>query len=99
GGDRTGGSQLDHIVLFCRMKFFKGVLGCLALAGTIAFSDDRLQAQNKRPFTLVGLAELSRLIGPQLSPDGTALAYFVSVTDWKVNRSVFHLWRQSITGG
>ena len=81
------------------MKFFKGVLGCLALAGTIAFSDDRLQAQNKRPFTLVGLAELSRLIGPQLSPDGTALAYFVSVTDWKVNRSVFHLWRQSITGG
>jgi dipeptidyl aminopeptidase/acylaminoacyl peptidase len=51
-----------------------------------------------RPMTLVDLAELPRLFSPQLSPDGSALAYFVSAADWKANRLVFHLWRQPIGG-
>ena len=71
----------------------------LAFAALVGPSGDPAHAQSKRPFTIVALAELSRLIGPQLSPDGKTLAYFVSVTDWKLNRSVFHLWRQPVAGG
>src|SRR5438045_2721117 len=81
------------------MKLLKGVCAGLALAGLSAVPDGLAHAQSKRPFTLVSLAELSRLAGPQLSPDGKTLAYFVSVTDWKLNRSVFHLWRQPAAGG
>jgi dipeptidyl aminopeptidase/acylaminoacyl peptidase len=80
------------------MKSFKGVCAGLVLAGILSCPGVPAHAQSKRPFTLVSLAELSRLIGPQLSPDGKTLAYFVSVTDWKLNRSVFHLWRQPIGG-
>ena len=80
------------------MKSFKGVCAGLVLAGILSCLGVPAHAQSKRPFTLVSLAELSRLIGPQLSPDGKTLAYFVSVTDWKLNRSVFHLWRQPIGG-
>ena len=57
-----------------------------------------LRAQTKRPMTLVDIAQLSRLFGPQLSPDGKTLAYFTSTTDWKVNRLVMHLWRQPVGG-
>jgi len=85
------------------MTRFVNTLKCiwiaLAFAGLVARSGGPTHAQSKRPFTIVGLAELSRLIGPQLSPDGKTLAYFASVTDWKLNRSVFHLWRQPVTGG
>jgi dipeptidyl aminopeptidase/acylaminoacyl peptidase len=81
------------------MKSFKGVCAGLALAGILSCPGAPAHAQSKRLFTLVSLAELSRLLGPQLSPDGKTLAYFVSVTDWKLNRSVFHLWRQPTAGG
>ena len=49
--------------------------------------------------TLVDLAELPRLLAPQLSPDGRTLAYFLSAPDWKAGRPVFHLWRQAVAGG
>jgi Tol biopolymer transport system component len=49
--------------------------------------------------TLVDLAELPRLLAPQLSPDGRTLAYFLSAPDWKTGRPVFHLWRQRTEGG
>jgi dipeptidyl aminopeptidase/acylaminoacyl peptidase len=81
------------------MKCVKVLCCGLVLAGVVGFSRDPAHAQAKRPFTLVSLAELSRLFGPQLSPDGKTLAYFVTVTDWKLNRSVFHLWCQRATGG
>jgi len=48
--------------------------------------------------TLVEVAQLSRLFGAQLSPDGKTLAYFASTTDWKVNRLIVHLWRQPVGG-
>jgi dipeptidyl aminopeptidase/acylaminoacyl peptidase len=49
--------------------------------------------------SLVDVAELPRLFSPQLSPDGKSLVYFVSHADWKGNRLVFHMWRQTIGGG
>ena len=81
------------------MKSYRGILACLVLAWTVLLSGNVSHAQNRRAFTLVGLAELPRLFAPQLSPDGTTLAYFVSTTDWKTNRLVVHLWRQPTAGG
>src|SRR5438105_3905358 len=49
-----------------------------------------------RPMRLLDLAERPRMFSPQLAPDGRTLAYFASAADWRVNRLVFHLWRQRI---
>jgi dipeptidyl aminopeptidase/acylaminoacyl peptidase len=57
------------------------------------------RAQTRRPMTLIDVAELPRIIGPQLSPDGRTLAYMLTSTDWKAGRLVFHLWRQDVGGG
>ncbi len=46
--------------------------------------------------TLVDLAELPRLLDPQLSPDGRTLVYMRSHADWKLGRPVWNLWRQNI---
>jgi dipeptidyl aminopeptidase/acylaminoacyl peptidase len=58
-----------------------------------------IDAQARRPMTLLDLAELPRVIGPQLSPDGRTVAYMVTSADWKTGRLVFHLWRQGTDGG
>src|SRR3989442_3858223 len=57
------------------------------------------RAQTRRPMTLIDIAELPRIIGPQLSPDGRAVAYMLTSTDWKAGRLVYHLWRQDVAGG
>lgn len=49
--------------------------------------------------TLVNLAELPRLLDPQLSPDGETVIYMLSNADWTLNRAVWHLWRQDTHGG
>jgi dipeptidyl aminopeptidase/acylaminoacyl peptidase len=56
------------------------------------------RAQTKRPMTLLDIAELPRIILPQLSPDGRTLIYLQSRADWKVGRPVWHLWRQEVGG-
>src|SRR5947207_3372948 len=56
------------------------------------------QTPSRRPMTLRDLAELSRLLDPQLSPDGRTLTYMRSHADWKLGRPVWHLWRQPIGG-
>jgi dipeptidyl aminopeptidase/acylaminoacyl peptidase len=56
-------------------------------------------AQTRRPMTLVALAELPRIIGPQLSPDGRSIAYGLTSADWKAGRLVIQLWRQDVAGG
>lgn len=69
-----------------------------AFLGAIAVVSP-LDAQKRRPMTLIDLAELPRVIGPQISPDGRTVAYFLSGADWKAGRLVFHLWRQDVAGG
>jgi dipeptidyl aminopeptidase/acylaminoacyl peptidase len=81
------------------MKLYRGTAICLVFGWIVLLWGGVVRAQNRRPFTLIGLAELSRLSSPQLSPDGKTLAYFVSTTDWKSNRLVFHLCRQPAAGG
>jgi dipeptidyl aminopeptidase/acylaminoacyl peptidase len=58
-----------------------------------------IDAQGRRPMTLIDIAGLSRVIGPQLSPDGRTVAYMLSTADWKAGRPVYHLWRQNVSGG
>ena len=72
------------------------LLSVLSLVSVLAIAS--VVAAQPRPMTLVDLAELPRMFSPQLSPDGSTLAYFISRADWKTNRLVFHLWRQPISG-
>jgi dipeptidyl aminopeptidase/acylaminoacyl peptidase len=58
-----------------------------------------LLAQTKRPMTLVDIVEYSRLLDPQLSPDGAHLLYQLHQTDWKADGRTPHIWRQDIGGG
>ena len=55
-------------------------------------------AQTRRPMTLIDIAELSRILNPQLSPDGRTLVYHRSRADWKAGAATWHLWRQDIGG-
>ena len=48
--------------------------------------------------SLVQLAELPRLVDPQLAPNGRAVAYMVATPDWNAGRQTFHLWRQDVGG-
>ncbi len=58
-----------------------------------------LRAQSPRPMTLVDVAEVPRVLDPQLSPDGRFVVYWLGKADWKANRQVYHLWRQDTSGG
>jgi hypothetical protein len=44
--------------------------------------------------TLIDIAELPRIILPQLSPDGKVLIYLQSQADWKIGRPVWQLRRR-----
>jgi dipeptidyl aminopeptidase/acylaminoacyl peptidase len=70
----------------------------LALAGALVPLTS-VGAQVRRPLTLVDLAEIPRLLDPQLSPDGRFVAYTLARADWKANRPVGQIWRQATAGG
>ncbi len=52
----------------------------------------------RKAMSLVELAELPRLLDPQLSPDGRSVAYMLGTPDWTANRATYHLWKQDIGG-
>ena len=58
-----------------------------------------LHAQARRAMTLLDLAEMQRVLDPQLSPDGRFVLYALSRADWKVGRPIWQLWRQETGGG
>src|SRR5665213_2244960 len=82
------------VVLFCHIVSRTSVL--LALACSVAVLS--AQPQAPQPMSLVQLAELPRLIDPQLSPNGRAVAYMLATPDWTTGRQTFHLWRQDVGG-
>jgi dipeptidyl aminopeptidase/acylaminoacyl peptidase len=65
----------------------------------VPLAGGRPAAQAPRAMTLVDLVALDRLVEPQLSPDGTMVAYQLNMTNWKANRRVPHLWVQPTAGG
>jgi len=79
-------------MLFCHIVLRTSAVLALACA-VVVFS---AQQPGPAPITLVQLAELPRLIDPQLSPNGRAVAYMLATADWNAGRQTFHLWRQDI---
>jgi dipeptidyl aminopeptidase/acylaminoacyl peptidase len=71
------------------------LLSLLGLIAVVPFA----AAQAPRPLTLVALAEIPRLLDPQISPDGETVVYTLMRADWRANRQVGHIWRQPIGGG
>jgi dipeptidyl aminopeptidase/acylaminoacyl peptidase len=67
-------------------------------ATTLAAAPGLTGQVSRRPMTLIDLAELPRLLDPQLSPDGRTLTYMRSHADWKLGRPIWNLWRQAIGG-
>src|SRR5438045_2978306 len=58
-----------------------------------------VRTQARRPMSLIDIAELARIVDPQLSPDGKTLVYLLSHASWNADRPVYNLWRQDIGGG
>jgi dipeptidyl aminopeptidase/acylaminoacyl peptidase len=56
-------------------------------------------AQQRKPMTLLDIAELPRILDAQLSPDGRSVIYMLGQADWKADRLVWHLWRKDTQGG
>jgi dipeptidyl aminopeptidase/acylaminoacyl peptidase len=82
------------VVLFCHIVSRTSVLlaiGCAAAALSA-------QAPDRAPMSLVQLAELPRLVDPQLSPNGRSVAYMLATADWTAGRLGYHLWRQDAGG-
>jgi dipeptidyl aminopeptidase/acylaminoacyl peptidase len=82
------------------MDVHHGLLVLVAGLAVLAAPGTSIRAQPlRRPMSLVDLAELPRILDPQLSPDGRSVIYTLTRADWKANRAVAHIWRQSAGGG
>src|SRR5262245_59497338 len=81
------------------MRLRRLVAGLAVLALVPAATRPAAHAQSRRPMSLLDIAELPRVLDPQLSPDGRFVVYAQSHADWKLNRPVWQLWRQEIGRG
>ncbi len=57
------------------------------------------RAQTPRPMGIVDLLNVPRLSDPQLSPDGSQVAYTRADADWKSGKHVSHIWRVRVDDG
>src|SRR5574337_1341798 len=57
-----------------------------------------LLAQSKRPLNLDDLAQIREVSDAQISPDGQWVAYVVSTTDVKQDKTHSHIWLASYDG-
>ena len=55
--------------------------------------------QDRPGLSIVDLLEIPVLSQAQLSPDGSQLLYVLAEADWKENKRISHIWRQSVGGG
>ncbi len=89
-------------MLFCHIALrTSAVVACASAAALLsphgqAVSSPPSATGSPVPLSLVQLAELPRLIDPQLAPNGRAVAYMLATADWKTGRQSFHLWRKDI---
>jgi dipeptidyl aminopeptidase/acylaminoacyl peptidase len=81
------------VLVLCAVSVLLGGGGAAQTGGAQA------PAAPRRPMSLVDIAELPRVVDPQLSPDGKTVVYMLSQADWNAGRPVFHLWRQDTQGG
>lgn len=69
----------------------------LVLLSTLVLSST-LQAAESHPFSVHDLLAMDRLSDPRVSPDGTQVAFCVSVTDLKANKRRNRLWIAHVDG-
>ncbi len=68
-------------------------------SGSQRAADASRPAVLHKPMSLLDIAELPRVLDPQLSPNGRFVVYTLTHADWTAGRSVGHLWRQDTRGG
>src|SRR5438105_14380304 len=66
----------------------------LLITTSIAVAGD----EKKRPMKLDDLFRFERFADPQISPDGTMIAYAVGKVDWDKNSVLYHLWLAAADG-
>ena len=77
------------------------VLGALLVGVTIAPSRAQSTStagaatadKSRRPMTLVDLLNIPRVLDPQMSSDGTRIAFTLRTADWPNNRRVDQIWQ------
>ena len=80
-----------------QLRVYRTTFAALLLAAAAAAGQ---AGSAPKPMSLIDLANLQRIAGgAQLSPDGRSVVYGLSVSDWKLGRLVYHLWRQDVAGG
>jgi dipeptidyl aminopeptidase/acylaminoacyl peptidase len=62
-------------------------------------TETRKPAEARKPMSLLDIAELPRVLDPQLSPNGRFVIYTLTHADWNAGRAIGHLWRQDTRGG
>ena len=76
------------------MNNFRNLLPIIFLFPAIdAAADDR------PGMSIVDMLNVPELSSPQLAPDGAAVVYELAEADWKQNKQITHIWRQSVSGG
>ena len=66
-------------------------LAALIIGGT--------ESNPPRPMSFLDLLNIPALSDPQLSPDGSLVAYVQDAPDWKENKRIGHIWRVPVSGG
>ncbi len=78
-----------------RVRCVSGWMGMLV---AIAASGAMLSAQARRPLSLDDLGAIKEVRDPQCSPDGRAVAFVVSTTDVKEDKTHSHIWMVDVDG-
>ncbi len=91
-------------MLFChiasRTSVILGLACCAAVSAGLQVCTTSAQTRrDSKGLSLVQLAEVPRLLEPQLSPNGRSVAYMLGTADWTAGRLVYHLWRKDIDTG
>jgi dipeptidyl aminopeptidase/acylaminoacyl peptidase len=66
-------------------------LAALIIGGT--------ESNPPRPMSFLDLLNIPALSDPQLSPDGSEVAFVQDAPDWKENKRIGHIWRVPVSGG
>ena len=77
----------------CNMK-----TNTLILVIYLSISAGLIQAQDKRPMSLIDRLEIPDLGDASISPDGEQVIYTLSKAEWDANKQISHIWRINSDG-
>jgi dipeptidyl aminopeptidase/acylaminoacyl peptidase len=64
----------------------------------LSISTGLMQAQDKRPMSLIDRLEIPELGDASISMDGEQVIYTLTRADWEANRQISHIWRINTDG-